>query len=218
MDYEIISLNIGQPKMIELQGKRVITAFIKEAVKGKVWLSKEGFHGDSQADKKNHGGVDKALLMYPIEHYQYWEDKYQRKFSVPSFGENVTIKGLTEDLVKIGDECQLGDAIIQVSQSRQPCFKIAGIHNLKDITALVTRTGYVGYYFRVLKEGYVSNRDTLHVIKRGKEENSIASVHQLLFHDRKNQIEMEKLMQHDELAQSVKNTLSNRIAKLKENR
>ncbi|WP_112179918.1 MOSC domain-containing protein [Paraliobacillus zengyii] len=211
MKYQIVSLNIGQPKVRELQGKMVETGFIKERVTESIWLSKTGFNGDGQADLKNHGGLDKAILLYPYDHYAFWEGKYNRKFNIPAFGENLTIEGLTEETVYIGDEFELGEAIIQVSQPRQPCFKIAGVHQLKDITALVTETGYGGYYCRVIKEGYVSSKDTLKFKKKYKREFSIKSVHNLLFHDRENQHAMKELLQVDSLANSVKRTLSKRI-------
>lgn len=211
LDYQVISLNIGQPEIQELQGKKVETAFSKKPTTDAIWLSKTGFKGDGQADLKHHGGLDKAILIYPYDHYAFWEEKYKRKFDIPSFGENITIKGLTEDMVYIGDEFELGEAVIQVSQPRQPCFKIAGIHNLKDITAMVTQTGHAGYYFRVLKEGYVSYRDLLKPKNKYKETQSIKNIHNLLFHDRQNQYAIKELLQVDSLANNVKKTLRKRI-------
>lgn len=211
LSYQIISLNIGQPKIQELQGKKVETAFSKKSVTDSIWLSETGFNGDGQADIKNHGGLDKAILMYPYDHYAFWEEKYKQKFDIPSFGENITIKGLTEEMVYIGDEFELGEAVIQVSQTRQPCFKIAGFHDLKDITAVVTQTGYVGYYFRVIKEGYVSYKDTLKPIKNYNGEFSIKKVHSLMFDDRQNKHAIKKLLQVDALANNVKVRLRKRV-------
>ncbi|MDC3418166.1 MOSC domain-containing protein [Aquibacillus salsiterrae] len=213
MKYAIYALSAGKPTTHVLNGKELHTGFIKEQMQSD-WLSKTGFTKDGQADTKNHGGEDKALLMYPFDHYHYWETRFKQPFKVPSFGENITISGLTEKDVCIGDIYKLGHATIQVSQPRQPCYKIADVHSIKNIPAVVTETGYTGYYFRVLEEGNVTNSDQLQLIDQKKQQVSIAFIHRILFHDRNNAKGIEVILNVDELASSLRESLTKKLATL----
>ncbi|WP_163580983.1 MOSC domain-containing protein [Gracilibacillus saliphilus] len=214
MSYVIASLNVGKPTVHHLDGQEIKTGFKKTPTHHPNYLTITGFEDDGQADLKNHGGEEKALLMYPSSHYQYWEEKYQRSFSYPAFGENITIDGLTEQDLYIGDIFQLGEAEIQVSQPRQPCYKIAKVHGIPDMPAVVTKTGYSGYYFRVLKEGVVKPTDRLIKVKEDPQKVTPVDVFDCLFHDRKNKERMERYLQLDALAANVKRSLTKRIEKL----
>ncbi|MRH44608.1 MOSC domain-containing protein [Aquibacillus halophilus] len=214
MKCQLLSLNIGVPKIYSFNGKQLHTGFIKESQDESIWLSKIGFEGDGQADQKNHGGEDKALLMYSYHHYNYWEKRYNREFNVPSFGENVTINHLSEDQIHLGDIFALGNAIVQVSQPRNPCYKIAEVHQLKDIPAVVTETGYSGYYFRVLREGFVTNNDYLELIEKDPNEISISFVHQTLFHLKDDIERINTILKVEAIATSLRKTLENRLDKL----
>ncbi|WP_186575834.1 MOSC domain-containing protein [Aquibacillus kalidii] len=214
MDYQIISLNIGLPKQYKINGKELTTGFIKSAVDTPIWLSKTGFEGDGQADLKNHGGEDKALLMYNHQHYSYWNKKYNRVFKMPSFGENITIMGLGEQEVHLGDRFLLGDAVIQISQPRQPCYKIAEVHQIKDMPAIVTETGFTGYYFRVIHEGYVSPEDHLTLLEQDEHRVSVAYVHQALFHDRTNLSKFKKILKVNSLAETLRASIQKKVEKL----
>ncbi|WP_407270826.1 MOSC domain-containing protein [Radiobacillus sp. PE A8.2] len=216
MGYEIKSLNIGEPKIYQHNGKELHTAFVKHPVNETLWLSKIGLAGDGQADMKNHGGEDKALLLYPYEHYAYWQHRYEKTFTIPAFGENVTIEGITEDNLYIGDVYRLGEALIQVSQPRNPCYKIAAINELKDITAVVTETGYNGVYFRVLQEGNVNPDDKLTLVKTNTSQISAAYISKILHHDKQNRKGIETILQVNEIAVSLRNSLEKRLAKLKD--
>ncbi|MGP4042106.1 MOSC domain-containing protein [Gracilibacillus sp. D59] len=214
MSYRVISLNVGKPTVHQLSGQEIKTGFIKTSTHQPNYLTVTGFENDGQADLKNHGGEEKALLMYPKDHYSFWENKYQQEFTYPAFGENITIDGLKENDLYIGDIFQLGEAEIQVSQPRQPCYKIAKVHGLKDIPAIVTETGYSGYYFRVLKEGLVKPTDRLVKVKEDPQQVSPVDVFHCLFHDRENRGRMEKYLEIEALAPNVKRTLIKRIEKL----
>ncbi|MDL4841820.1 MOSC domain-containing protein [Aquibacillus rhizosphaerae] len=214
MEYQVLSLNIGQPKTYQINNRELNTGFVKHAVTDSVWLSKHGFEGDGQADLKNHGGEEKALLMYPFEHYSYWNNRYNKNFSVPAFGENITIVGLLEHAVFAGNIYSLGEAIVQVSQPRQPCYKIAEIHRVKDIPAVVTETGYSGYYFRVLKEGYVSNDDTLKLLEEEPNKISIAFIFGTLFHKKADINRIQQILKVDTIANSLRKSLVKRLSKL----
>lgn len=205
---------MGKPKRHIINGKELHTGFIKKPVEQPQYLTKVGFEADGQADLKNHGGQDKALLLYNAEHYTYWEQLYNKEFKYASFGENITINGLSEQDVYIGDIYKLGEATIQVSQPRNPCYKIAEVNQVKDITAKVTETGYSGYYFRVLKEGLVAPTDSLKCIEVDQSKISVSDVQQTLFHDRKDAVKIKQILSVEALADSIRSTLEKRMKKL----
>ncbi|MGN8646858.1 MOSC domain-containing protein [Gracilibacillus sp. HCP3S3_G5_1] len=214
MLFRVASLNVGKPEVHHLAGQELTTGFIKTPTNQPKYLSFTGFWDDGQADLKNHGGEEKALLMYPKDHYPFWQQKYQQDFSYPAFGENITIDGLTENDLFIGDIFKLGEAEIQVSQPRQPCYKIAKVHGIQEMPAVVTETGYSGYYFRVLKEGWVKSTDYLVKVKEDFNRTTPADIFHCLFHDRKNKAKMERYIEIDALAPNVKKSLAKRMEKL----
>ncbi|MBI1388828.1 MAG: MOSC domain-containing protein [bacterium] len=137
--------------------KKWISAIVKSPVSGDVKVTRLGLEGDEQADKKHHGGPDKALLAYPAEHYDYWRREYpERNWIFGGFGENLTLTGFTEESVCIGDVFRLGGkVIVQASEPRQPCYKLARRWNWKEMAEVVMKNGYSGWYFRVLEEGVI---------------------------------------------------------------
>ncbi len=209
-----MSLNIGTPNKYNFNGKNLHTGFIKKSTSKPVWLSKRGFEGDGQADLKNHGGEDKALLMYSFHHYKYWRARYNRDFVAPAFGENITVDHLPEKEVHLGDTFKLGDAIIQVSQPRNPCYKIAEVHQIKDIPAVVTETGFTGYYFRVLKEGYVAPNDELTLIETNPNQITISFVHQTLFCNKDDIDAINQILTVDAIAATLRKSLETKLVKL----
>lgn len=168
MSGKILALHTGKVRQIASAGsgewwdKEWATGFSKSPTNGPAWLGYEGFRGDEQADRRYHGGSEKAVCVYPAEHYPYWRET----LSIPDlghggFGENLTVVGLTEDQVCIGDRFALGGAVVQVSQPRQPCWKLARHWRIKDLALQVEQTGFTGYYLRVLHHGEVQPDDTL---------------------------------------------------------
>ncbi|NOZ27173.1 MAG: MOSC domain-containing protein [Chloroflexi bacterium] len=146
----------GDPDASDPMDRAWESAIAKEPVQGPIRLGSTGLAGDGQADRKNHGGPDKAVLAYAAAHYPLW----RAELALPdlphgAFGENFTIDGQTEESVCIGDVYAIGDVRVQVSQPRQPCWKIARRWRIKDLTARVVETGRIGWYLRVLAEGYV---------------------------------------------------------------
>lgn len=159
------------------------TGIFKEPVTGPVAMHFTGLTGDGQADLVNHGGPDKAVNVYAIEHYPYWRDK----LNIPAltnggFGENFTTEGLLETELCIGDTFTLGDAIVQVSQPRQPCWKLAMKWHIKDLALQVEQTGKTGWYFRVLKEGTVTAGDELKLIEHPFPQWTIEAANQIMHH------------------------------------
>ncbi len=169
----ILSLQVGLPRLIEVDatkagsGRTWMTGFFKLPIPHRIWLSTLNLDGDGQADLENHGGLDKAVNVYPAEHYPYWVQTIGLADLQPgSFGENFTIEGLLESDVCIGDVFEVGDALVQISQPRQPCWKLARRWGIKDLALQVQETGRTGWYFRVLREGHVQAGDSLVLLER----------------------------------------------------
>ncbi len=166
MSSRLISIQLGPAMEVGEEGthewwdKTWRTSFYKQPAPGPQWLGYEGLHGDDQVDRRVHGGVDRAVCVYPGEHYAHWLSVLPLEVMPHgAFGENFTTAGLLETEVCIGDTYTLGGAVIQVSQPRQPCWKLARRWRIKDLSAQVERTGFSGYYFRVLAHGEVSGGD-----------------------------------------------------------
>ncbi len=156
----LVSIQVGMPRQIEDEdgegGKVWRTAYFKEPVSGPIWLGATNLVGDGQADKRNHGGPDQALLAYSADHYPIWHDELGVDLPYGAFGENFTISGLDETSVCIGDTYAIGEVRIQVTQPRGPCSNIGRRWGIKDLTKRVEVSGRTGWYLRVLREGYVA--------------------------------------------------------------
>ncbi|MFS0690138.1 MOSC domain-containing protein [Sporosarcina sp. 179-K 8C2 HS] len=208
----IHSLNVGKPRDLQFGKKEVTTGINKKPVTEPIYLSTLNFTGDGQGDLVNHGGKDKAVCVYPFEHYSYWESELEKPLHSGAFGENLTLRGLTEDEVYIGDSFQIGEAVVQVSQPRQPCYKLSIVHERNDMPVLVQNIGYTGYYFRVLKEGIVSPSDELVHISRPTLAISVTEANRLMYHDKDNMESIQNLLKLDELSESWRKTFLKRLA------
>ncbi len=142
-------------------GIEVPSAMAKTAVLEPIRLSADGFEGDAHADLRVHGGPDKAVCVYPWEHYSYWRDQLRIHLGPAAFGENLTSMGLLETEVYLGDVFRWGGATVQVSQPRRPCFKVGARHGKRDLAAQMSQTRRTGFYFRVLSGGTVGPEDLL---------------------------------------------------------
>jgi MOSC domain-containing protein YiiM len=164
---QIKSINVAMPKTIEIKGRPVLTAIYKEPVADSVWLGKLGLVGDGQADLTVHGGLHQAVYSYPIEHYEYWQKRLNTApLTLGTFGENFTVSELLEDEVCVGDILSIGDATVQVTMPRIPCFKFGHKIGHPEILDAFLRSGKSGFYQRVLTEGYVKVGDEIKIIER----------------------------------------------------
>lgn len=144
-----------------------VTATFKEPVSGPVRLGPEGLMGDGQADRRVHGGPEKALLAYCAEHYAFWRERLGRQDIGPGgFGENLAMEGTDEGLVCIGDSYRIGTTRVQVSQPRTPCWKQARRWERKDMVLLIQQSGKTGWYYRVLEQGTLQAGDTVELLER----------------------------------------------------
>lgn len=143
------------------------SGIFKNATNEEVWLTETGFKGDEVADKKNHGGPEKAVFAYPIKHYTYWQQVIEHEdMQMGAMGENFALLEMDEFTVCIGDTYKIGDAIIQVSQPRQPCWKPARRFQIMDLALQIQNTGRTGWYFRVLQEGAIQEDSPLELLDR----------------------------------------------------
>lgn len=210
------SINIGTPRQVIYAGDRKLkTSLQRNPVKDKVFLDFLGFEGDQVADPINHGGPDKAVCGYPANHYSVWEKELSREMFPASFGENLTIEGLVEDQIHIGDIFRIGESEVQCSQPRQPCHKLTKIFGYPKLASRIQELGYCGYYFRVLKQGWIKKGMTLERIHSDVKNISVLDAHNLMYRDKTNYEAIEKLINHPALSESWKNSLGQRLANRK---
>ncbi|WP_434341347.1 MOSC domain-containing protein [Motilimonas cestriensis] len=184
-----------------------LTSAIKKApIIEPTWLSELGLANDQQADTKHHGGVDRALHLYPVEHYLSWQRSYPERncFKAGAFGENLSAQGLTETEVCIGDVFQLGDAVIEVSQPRSPCFKLNHRFAIPNMALLLQVNGLAGYLLRVLQPGNITPNTQLSLISRAFPELTVKEVAWRFFNDPLNEAFLQQLVACSALSESWK--------------
>jgi MOSC domain-containing protein YiiM len=187
------------------------TGFYKEPVVGPVRVGRGNLDGDGQADLVHHGGPDKAVCVYPADHYPYWRDALHLPTLPPgAFGENFTVEGLTEAGVCVGDIWQSGDVMLQVSQPRQPCWKLARRWRIKTLALQVQQTGRTGWYFRVLVEGTVSAGSLLTLVRRHHPEWTVERANTVMHHHKDDVRAAAELARLPLLSASWRETLSRR--------
>jgi MOSC domain-containing protein YiiM len=159
------------------------TGFYKKPVEGAVFVGMKNIAGDGQADLKHHGGIDKAVLAYSAENYPKWRDElHMPDMPHGAFGENLTITGLNEETVCIGDIFRVGPVIFEVSQPRQPCWKLARRWRMHELVAYVVRNGRTGWYLRVMEEGFIEAGMTVELIERPNAGWTIARANRIMHH------------------------------------
>ena len=217
MNARLVSLNVGKPKPLAYRGKHVQSGFRKSPEPGVLWLGKTGLEGDGQADLKNHGGPEKAICVYPVEHYPYWRERLGRSLEPGAFGENFSAEGLLESDVCVGDVYRVGDALVQVSQPRQPCYKMAARHGIKELALWVLEAGFTGFYFRCLEPGEVRAREEISLVRRAQTLTSLAEANRVMHRDKRDVAGIERLLTVPELAVSWREHLEKRLAGAREN-
>lgn len=157
---QLISVQIGSCQPLMIQGQKVLSAIVKKAVSHAVEVTKLGLAGDEQADLSVHGGLSKAIYAYPSEHYAYWERQaaengVELPLSYGHLGENLTLSGLLEQDVYVGDKLHFANCVLRVTQPRQPCFKFNAIMNDRLAAKKMAQTGYSGFYLSVAETGSI---------------------------------------------------------------
>lgn len=186
-----------------LAGSQATSAIAKTAAPLPLRLEALGLEGDQQADRRVHGGPEKAIHHYPLDHYPAWRNDLGDLpvLNQPgAFGENVSVRGLTEEGVAVGDIFRLGTALLQVSQGRQPCWKLNHRFGVPDMARRVQQTGRTGWYYRVLQPGIVDSGDTLDLIDRIAPDWTLNRLWRAMYVDRLNRAELQAIASLDVLA------------------
>ena len=184
---KIVSVNVSLPREVTWKGRAVLTGIFKEPVDGAVAVGALNLDGDGQADLSVHGGPDKAVYVYPAEHYAYWRDEYpQLELPWGMFGENLTTEGLLEDSVRIGDRFTVGTAVVTVTEPRVPCYKLAARFGRDDIVKRFLASGRPGFYLRVVTEGRVQAGDAIEAAGQDAGGVTVSDIIRLYTTERKN--------------------------------
>ncbi len=200
---ELVSVNVGLPRVIGAlhTGEPIVSGIVKEPVTTKtIVLDALNLAGDRQADLTVHGGPDKAVYAYPVEHLPLWNAELGTTFGIGTFGENLTTSGVLEEEVCIGDLWQWGDAVLQVSQPRSPCYKLAAVTGRLDILKRMIARGRTGWYLRVLQPGVVPVAGPIQVVARDKAGMNVLRVHRALLPHPADRAELERVASIETLA------------------
>lgn len=179
---KVVSTNIGEQQEIVYKNKTVTTGIFKYPVDAPIFLDKEEVRGDEISDRKYHGGILQAVYGYSLNHYNFWKPKFPNlDWKYGMFGENLTITDLDETKIHVGDTFKVGEAIIEATVQRNPCYKLGIRFNDMKIVKQFWNTTFCGVYFKVLQTGFVKNGDALELIKSFPKNSTIAD----LYHQQK---------------------------------
>ena len=199
----------GDPHTRDVLTRQWTTGFYKQPVAGPVKVQSMGIVGDAVADTRHHGGVDKAILCYANSHYRLWNAEHpDRDMSPGALGENLTVDACDESSVFIGDRYRVGTCELEISQPRQPCWKIARRWGIKTLTKEVTQTGRTGWYVRVVREGTFQSGDSFERLDRPNENWSVRRANDVLFGREVDRMAVIELMNLKELADDWKNDIA----------
>lgn len=166
---KLVSINVGMPRRVEHAGRAFDTGIFKTPRAGRVRVGRTNLEGDGQADLSVHGGPDKAVYAYPREHYDAWARELGRaELPFGFFGENLTVEGLLEEGVCIGDVLRIGEVEVEVSQPRSPCYKLAMRAGVEDFVRRFSESLRTGFYLRVRREGMLGAGDAIGLVARGR--------------------------------------------------
>jgi MOSC domain-containing protein YiiM len=209
----IISVNVGLPSAQLYEDREVITGGAKKPVP-RAMLRFGNFDGDRQADQINHGGREKAVCVYPFDHYPYWSSQLARDLKPGAFSENLTVFGAIETEVCVGDVFQIGEAMVQVSQPRMPCAKLAAKNESKRLPKLMANAGYTGFYMRVLSEGLVAADDGFDLERTHPERITIAEVNSIIYEKSNDVVLIERLAELAEFSEVGRTLFARRLEQL----
>ncbi len=212
---KIVSVNVGLPREVMWNGKAIQTGIFKEPVTGPVMLRRLNLDGDRQADLSVHGGPNKVVYVYPVEHYSYWSNELpEQELPFGVFGENFSTEGLDEEAVVIGDVFGIGKARVVVTEPRMPCFKLAIRFNRPDMVKRFMRSQRTGFYFGVLDEGEVQAGDEISLLSRDDSGLKLTDVTRLYTTERTNASLLAKATFTQSLPESWRGYFQNQLEKL----
>jgi MOSC domain-containing protein YiiM len=203
----IEGLYIGLPKEINNNTGQFVSG-IEKSPATEIYVAKDRIEGDGVANTVNHGGPDRVICAYAREHYDYWAEDCGFKLPPCAFGENLTLRGMREADVCIGDVYQIGEAVVQVSQGRYPCYTISRRNEYDPMLAKVLDTGFTGYFFRVLTEGRIRSDSSIKLIEPHPRRITVAYANEVMLRKQGGEAEVTELLELAELASAWKNILS----------
>jgi MOSC domain-containing protein YiiM len=214
---KLISVNVGLPRSVISKGKSVTTSIFKDPVEGRVNLRSLNLDGDRQSDLTVHGGVDKAVYAYPSEHYDYWRRELP-DVQLPwgMFGENLTVVGLFEDQVNIGDRFRIGSAELKVTEPRLPCYKLAVKFGRDDIIKRFLQSRRTGFYFAVVQEGEVGAGDSIELTHRDENGLTVAELTSVYVEGRNDVEALKRAISVESLPDGWREYFSGQLSKLEE--
>lgn len=208
----VLIVSVGSVGDLPYRDRSVRSAFVKTPVAEVVAVTRLGLRGDEQGDRGNHGGPDKAICVFPAEHYPYYEQLLDRRLTRPAFGENLTTSGLTEDNLCIGDLLRIGTALVQVSLPRNPCFKLAARHGVKQLAVWFERSGRTGWYLRVLEPGQLRAGCSIELADRRHPRATVGEANRVMHHDTRDGPAIRALLALPELADTWRRTFERRLS------
>lgn len=202
---KIISTNISRPKTVLWKTVKVTTGIYKEPTNLPIFLAKEDVRDDHVNDRNVHGGIDKACYLFSVDYYGYWKQEYpDLDWQYGMFGENLTIEGMNEETIHLGDIYKLGEAVVRVAQPRQPCFKLGIKFQDQSVLKKFIQHNHPGFYVHVLHEGNVKPGDILILTKKAKIPVSISAVFNLFYQKEKDRSLMKKVLAIKDIPKSLR--------------
>ena len=208
---KLLSVNVGTPQQHEWLGQTVTTSIFKSPVEGEVRVAELNLAGDEQADLTVHGGVHKAVYAYPHEHYGWWLEHGIRPLKPGNFGENLTIEGLLESDIHIGDELEIGSARFAVTQPRLPCGKLQVRFNRPEMTKVFYNSRRFGWYFKVTREGTLQAGAPITIVNRDPNAVSVADLIALYTGDRPDPDVLRRVITVETLPEAWRESLQERV-------
>ena len=205
---KIISTNIAQPKTIIWNGKEVKTGIYKEPVDRPIYLGTNHVKDDEVSDRKVHGGEYKACYLFSADHYPYWQQHFPKlNWKYGMLGENLTVEGLDEQHLIIGNQYKIGNALVEITQPREPCYKFGVKFGTQEVLKQFIEHGFPGTYVRVLQEGSVKNGDRFQLVEKAKNSISIHQFFQLLYSKDKNKNHIKAIINNEAIPIRKRNRL-----------
>lgn len=191
---QVHHIAIGKPKEMMVSNRSKMMTGIEKTGVLEAHLTLQGFTGDGPFNMKHHGGPDRTVCIFPIEHYAYFEEKFQKTLPKSAFGENLMVSGMLEKDVSIGDVFQIGEAIIQVTEARNPCSTIAKYNHMPELYKEVQRTGFTGYLCRTIQEGTIKKGDEVTLLEADSHHVTVSYCHDMVLHRKGERADFEKIM------------------------
>jgi len=212
---KIISLNVGRPRLVSHNGETVSTGIFKEAIRSRVMMRTLNLDGDRQADLSVHGGPNKAVYVYPGEHYDFWKGEFP-EMDLPwgMFGENFTTTGLLETAINIGDKFRVGQAEVMVTQPRMPCYKLGLKFGRADIIKRFLQSERTGFYLAVLKEGEVGVGDEFELLAKDGHDVRVNDITRLYTREKHNEALLRRAIAVEALPESWRDYFQDRLDKM----